>query len=274
MCLIIPLLHVRAVFMNSDMLAGVLKHVIYDVIRGRLVIAFGLFMLVTTCGMIYLSDDSAKAVISMLNILLIVIPLISIVTAAIHYYNSLEFMELLMTQPVRRRVVFFAEYLGITSGLVIALTAGMGIPLLVWYSGMNGMLLLLTGVLLTVAFTAMAFLCVTHAMEKTRGIGLVLIAWFFTTILYDALLLLVLYRFSDYPLEKFMLVFTSLNPVDLARVMVMLQTDTAALMGYTGAVYNKYLGSQTGIITGLVLLSAWAAIPVLISSRRFTRRDF
>ena len=74
-------------------------------------------------------------------------------------------------------------------------------------------------------------------------------------------------------MEKFTLFLSSLNPIDLGRIFIMLKMDVSALMGYTGALYKDFFGSGTGILftTGIMLL--WAAVPLLLALRSFQRKD-
>ena len=65
----------------------------------------------------------------------------------------------------------------------------------------------------------------------------------------------------------------SLNPLDLARIVVLLQFDTAALMGYTGAVYQDFFGSQLGMLIASAVLLLWVAVPLVVAVRRFKRMD-
>ena len=59
----------------------------------------------------------------------------------------------------------------------------------------------------------------------------------------------------------------------MAHIVVLLQFDTAALMGYMGAVYQQFFGSGLGIFTAARLLLLWAATPLWIAVRRFERLD-
>ena len=94
------------------------------------------------------------------------------------------------------------------------------------------------------------------------------------TIGYDGLMLMVATTFADYPLEKPMLALTLANPVDLARTMIVLQSDAAALMGYTGALMHRYLGSMLGSLAAIAGLLLWILSPVWAGRRAFERRDF
>ena len=65
-----------------------------------------------------------------------------------------------------------------------------------------------------------------------------------------------------------------LNPIDLARILVLLQSDAAALMGYTGAVFERFFGSAYGLaLTGGALV-AWTGLPFGLGLRRFQSKDF
>jgi Cu-processing system permease protein len=93
-------------------------------------------------------------------------------------------------------------------------------------------------------------------------------------VLYDGLVLVVVAGFSDWPLETPMLVLSLLNPVDLARVLLLLTFDVAALMGYTGAVFERFFGGALGAASALAALVLWTALPFLAGLRGFMRKDF
>ena len=97
--------------------------------------------------------------------------------------------------------------------------------------------------------------------------------WFYFSLIYDGLVMVILFTFSDYPVEKLTLLLSSLNPIDLARIFIMLRMDISALMGYTGAVYKEFFGSGLGTVytTGIMLL--WAILPVWVSIRVFRKKD-
>ena len=97
--------------------------------------------------------------------------------------------------------------------------------------------------------------------------------WFYFAIVFDGLVILFLFSFSDYPLEKAMIFLTALNPIDLGRVMILLQLDISALMGYTGALYQKFFGSGYGMAFSLALQILWIIVPLLLALRVFRKKD-
>jgi Cu-processing system permease protein len=211
--------------------------------------------------------------LSLLNIVLIVVPLVSMVFSTIHWYNSYEFIELMLTQPISRKKVLLSEFAGIGSSLVTAYLVGVGIPVLFYNFDSTGLALLLVGSLLTLVFTAIAFFASIKSKDKARGIGAALLLWFYFALIFDGLLLLVLFTFSDYPLEKILIALSSFNPIDLGRIYLMLQLDVSALMGYTGAVYKDFFGSQAGLFYTLGIMLVWIAAPLLLAIRSFNKKD-
>lgn len=249
------------------------KYVLYDILRNKVVLAYTAFLLLVSFSLFQMEENSSKAVLSLLNIVLIVVPLVSMVFSTIHWYNSYEFIELMLTQPISRRKVLLSEFAGIGSSLVTAFLVGVGIPVLLYNFDSTGMALLLIGSLLTLVFTAIAFFASIQSRDKARGIGAALLLWFYFALIFDGLLLLVLFTFSDYPLEKVILALSSFNPIDLGRIYLMLQMDVSALMGYTGAVYKDFFGSQAGLFYTLGILLIWIAAPLLLSLRSFNKKD-
>ena len=90
----------------------------------------------------------------------------------------------------------------------------------------------------------------------------------------DGIFLLLLMYFQDYPLEKLTLALTILNPVDLSRVLVLLNLEISALMGYSGAVFNSFFGSIPGIITAFLSLLMWILLPLFVFLKIASRKNF
>jgi len=249
------------------------KYVLYDILRSKVVLAYTIFLLVVSMSLFQMEVNSSKAVLSLLNIVLIVVPLVSMVFSTIHWYNSYEFIELMLTQPVSRKKVLLSEYSGIASSLVTAFVIGVGLPVVIYNFNATGVALILVGSLLTLVFTSIAFLASVKSKDKARGVGAALLLWFYFALIFDGLLLLVLFSFSDYPLEKIILGLSSFNPIDLGRIYLMLQMDISALMGYTGAVYKDFFGSNAGLFYTLGIMMVWIIVPLMFAIRSFNKKD-
>ena len=249
------------------------RYVINDIIRSKVIIAYTLFLLITSVSLFQMEENSGKAILSLLNIVLIVVPLVSMVFATIHYYNSYEFIELVLSQPVSRTKILLSEYLGTAFSMSAAFLVGVGVPVLAFNPDDIGISMLVTGCLLTFAFTSLAFLASVNSRDKARGIGTSLLLWFYFALIYDGLVLLVLFSFSDYPLENLTLLLSSLNPIDLGRIAIMLKMDVSALMGYTGAIYKDFFGSYSGVLYSSGIMLLWILLPLYLAVRTFNKKD-
>lgn len=249
------------------------RYVLYDILRSRIILSYTLFLLLVSLSMFQMEENNSKALLSLLNIVLIVLPLVSLVFTTIHYYNSYEFIELMSCQPMSRTRILLSEYTGVSISLLGAFLIGVGIPVLIYSPDATGFALVFTGLALSMVFTSLAFLASVIARDKARGIGFVLLLWFYFALIYDGLVLLILFSFSDYPLEKLTLVLSALNPIDLGRIFIMLKMDISALMGYTGALYKDFFGNGTGILFTAGIMLVWILLPLWIAVRIFKRKD-
>lgn len=251
----------------------VIKYVVFDVIRNKFVIGYALLLFLLCFSFFGFEQDSAKGLLSILNINMIVVPLVSVIFSTIHFYNSYEFLELLSAQPISRKTIFFSQYFGVCITLSLAFLLGVGVPTLIFDGSAGGVTLVYTGLLLTVVFVSLAFLASVLTKDKAKGIGLALAMWFYFSLIYDGLVLSIFLMFSDYPMEKATLGFTALNPTDLARILVLMKLDISALMGITGAVFQDFFSSGLGIAFALSMLFLWIFFPIKIASSVFNKKD-
>jgi Cu-processing system permease protein len=257
----------------------ILRYQLRDAVRSRALILYGVFFLVATELLVRFSGDRAQALLSLANLTLLVVPLVSLVLGTTFVYNAREFTELLLSQPVNRPQLFAGLYLGVAAPLIGGFLLGVGIPVVVHGLDRQGgvwtvALLGVAATYLTAIFTAIAFAIALRSDDRLGGIGLALGTWLFVAVVWDALVLFGANAFYAYPLERPLLVSMLLNPVDLARVVLMLNFDVAALMGYTGTVFRSFFGSALGLAVALAALTVWLLVPLSLGLRRFARKDF
>lgn len=250
-----------------------------DAVRSRWLTVYTLFFFAVAEGLIRFSGVDEKAILSLATVSLMVVPLVTLVLSTIYVYNAREFTELLLAQPVKRTSLFAGLYLGLTLPLAAGFVGGIAVPFLVRGGAEPGqraalVTLLVVGALLTFVFTAIAFLVALRADDRLRGLGISLGVWLLFGVVYDGIVLIAVALFGDYSIERPLLAVTMANPVDLARVLLMLKLDVAALMGYTGAVFQKFFGGAGGAALAGSALLAWLAVPVALSLRQFRRKDF
>ncbi|MCB0374387.1 MAG: ABC transporter permease [Sinomicrobium sp.] len=244
----------------------ILKYSFYDLMRSRWSYVYFLFYLALGFALLFLTNDVPKAVITLMNIIVVLTPLIGTVFGVMYYYNSREFTGLLLAQPLKRRTIFLGQYTGLSLSLSMSLAAGLGIPFLAY--GVLGSaavwdfaLLLVAGIFLTFSFVALAYNIALANENRIKGFGYAIVLWLFMAVVYDGLFLIALVIFREYPLDKFALAATLSNPVDLSRIMILLKLDISALMGYTGAGFKRFFGTDAGIIVSFSVLFLWVVLP-------------
>ncbi len=249
------------------------KYVLLDILRNRFILAYFFILILISFSLFMLEDSPDKALLGLMNVVLFIIPLVSLVFSTIYLYNASEFIELMLSQPIRRSILLTRMYLGLSLSLVVAVLFGIGLPVLLYNPSAQGIVLMLSGVLLSVVFSALALLASVVMRDKARGIGLALLLWVYFSFIFDGLVLLLLFQFADYPLETPMIVLSMLNPIDLARIFLLLQIDMSAMLGFTGAVFQQFFGGVPGMMVAATVLLLWMALPVWIAIRKFNNRD-
>ncbi|MEP7263492.1 MAG: ABC transporter permease [Bacteroidota bacterium] len=251
----------------------IFKYIFIDILRNKIILFYTIALLVISLSVFNISETTEKAIISLLNLELIILPLICGVFATIYYYNSSEFIELLVAQPLKRKVIFGSILGGLTGALSLGFLAGIGIPLLIYSFDISSLLFVASGLILTACFTAFSLLAAVYTKDKAKGIGVTILFWFYFTLIYDGLILFFLFQFSDYPLENYLIALSCLNPLDLVRILILLQVDIAAIMGYTGAVFKDFFGGSGGMIFSVFILILWVIIPSWLAVKKFNSKD-
>lgn len=259
--------------------ARICRYELRDVVRSRWLMAYALFFAVTTEILLRFVGDTSKGLLGLMNIVLLVIPLVTVVFSTMYYYHAREFIELLLAQPVTRRQLYVGLYCGVAMPLAATFVGAVGVPLAIHlsWSGSEGLAaatLLAVGASLTVVFVAIALLIAVLVADTVRGLGLAIASWLCAAVLYDGAVLFLAMTFADYPMERPLLGLMLLNPIDLGRVILLLQFDVAALMGYTGAVFKRFFGTAGGIGIAAAVLLLWVGVPALLGLRAFQRKDF
>lgn len=251
----------------------IFKYVIIDIVQNKIVLIYTLLLLTIALSVFNLENNPAKGLLSLLNIILIIVPLICIIFSTIYIYNSAEFIELLVSQPLKRSAIWASIFTGLSTSLCLAFFIGAGIPILLYNANSTGLIMIATGLFLTVVFVSIAMLAASITRDKAKGIGLSILLWLFFSLIFDALVLFLLFQFQDYPLERVMVFLSFLNPIDLSRIQILLQMDISALMGYTGAVFREFFGNGIGISLSFSGLLGWIIFPLWISLRKFKGKD-
>ncbi|NQW37270.1 MAG: ABC-2 transporter permease [Flavobacteriales bacterium] len=257
----------------------ILKYSFSDLIRSRWSYVYFLFYLALGFVLLFLNNSISKAVITLMNIIIVLTPLIATIFGVMYYYNSKEFTELLLAQPIKRKQIFMGQYLGVAISLSLSLVLGLGIPFVAYGAFQSTaifdfILLIVVGAFLNFIFVALSYSIALSNENKIKGFGYAILMWLFLAVIYDGVFLISLVVFNDYPLDKVALLATMFNPIDLSRILILLKLDISALLGYTGAVFKEFFGTNTGLITSLGLLSLWVLAPIWRINTKVKKKDF
>lgn len=251
----------------------IIKIILLDILKNKIVLAYALIMALLSWSSFALEDNSSKGLLTILNIILFTVPLVSILFSTIYIYNSAEFIELLLSQPIKRIKIWLSLFFGLSISMVLAFGVGTGIPLLINAPDSIGLMMVVVGSLISVIFVALAFLSSILTRDKAKGIGIAIMTWLYFALIFDGMVLFLLFQFQEYPIENAMVGITALSPIDLARIQILLHLDISAMMGYTGAIFKDFFGTFSGLVASFLLLCLWAIIPFYISLKKFKNKD-
>lgn len=258
--------------------AKIINYQFQDNIRSKWVMGFSIFFLIVSYWLISFTAEPSKILMSLLNIILLLLPLISIVFGTVYVYNNKNYITFMLSQPINRSTLFAGLYFGLVSPLILSFLLGVGLPVIFNLAIFNDSFLALSiifisGVFLILIFTAFAFLIATLNDDKLKGLGISIFLMLFLTIIYDGLILFLLQFFQDYPIEKLALGLVLLNPIDLGRILTVLLFDVSALMGYTGAIFEDFFGNSLGMSISFFMLIIWFVVPFILGLKKFNRKD-
>lgn len=250
------------------------RYEVTNVLRGRWLALYALVFAGFAAATLQFGAEPTKAVLSIQSLVLLVVPMVSILYACIYWYSSEAFTHLLLMQPIPRGRVFLARWAAVTTSLSACFVGGTGVALALWGALTPAACLLLgLGAALTGIFAGLGMGIAVVVEDRMKGIGLALVLWLYCALLHDALVFLVFSTFGDYPVELPGLLLMALNPIDLARVLLLLALDLAAMMGYTGQILQRALSGAGGAAFAAGVLALWAVLPVAGGLRLFRRKD-
>jgi Cu-processing system permease protein len=250
------------------------KYLSLSMLKSRFMMSYGLILFILCSGLFFLSNDMDKAIIGIHNVLLILVPLVVMIYSVSQIYQSNDFLRLLLTQPIKRKVIFYSQYISNTLVLLLVQTIPIALSLILFSDGTYLFPIILNLVFLTLIFSSISSLIAYKINEKVRGIGITIFLGIYFLAIYDGLILLIIQMMSEYPIEKYGIVLSLFNPIDLCRILFIFKMDISALMGLTGAIMEKFIGSGLGSLLIYTTLLIWAIAPLLFAAKMFNRKDY
>jgi Cu-processing system permease protein len=252
--------------------------VIFAFVFGALVVSISYFGMLAEgfSGMQNFTRTSA----SLLNLVLYIVPLVSLTMGTLSFTGDKGSTELLYSQPVSRREVvtgkLFGLFLAITAATVIGFMAA-GI-IVAAGNGPEGLLqyglFVFLSLSLSLVFLSLSVVVAIMNRRKSKAFGMALFLWFFFVLFYDLLAIGGTLFLKGQSANTFLFLSLFGNPVDMVRVATLISLDNVTIFGAAGAAMLRFLGGTEASIALLVLgLSMWVFLPLGITNRILKKQD-
>ena len=147
-----------------------------DLLRSKWIIIYAFFIMLVTEGLFRFGGDTSKILLSLMSMTILLVPLVSVVFGTMNFYNLREFIQLLLTQPVKRENVYLGIFISIVTALIISFILGISIPYAIDSSASESqwgvfLMLLVTGSALTIIFVGIVFLMAVIFSDKGKRAG-------------------------------------------------------------------------------------------------------
>lgn len=226
-------------------------------------------------------QDFARTAVSLVQLVLLLVPLTSLVIGVMALTPERGGAELLFSQPVARGTVLAGKLLGLFEALAAAQLIGFGAAGLAIHSqsgreGLDAFVALVAGSLaLTAIFLGVAALiAATNVGRRPRALALALVVWFAAVVVFDVAVLGTASWLRSGTASRLLVTSVLVNPVDAVRTATLLAIEGDAAFGPASLAFFRILGGSTRAHAWLALsVLVWATLPVLIAWRRLERAD-
>ncbi|HEX2339472.1 MAG TPA: ABC transporter permease subunit [Vicinamibacterales bacterium] len=227
-------------------------------------------------------QDFARTAASLVQLVLLLVPLTAIVMGVLTLASDRGAAELLFSQPVPRGVILIGRLLGLLAALASAQAVGFGLAGVVLYAragseGVGGFLLIgLASIVLTAIFLALAALVSARHVggRRVRALAIALVVWFVLVVLFDLAALGLASTLRSGTASRVLILTVLTNPIDAVRAGTLLGVEGTGAFGAGSLALLRFTHGPFG---AAVLLSAsmllWIVLPALLAVRRLARLD-
>jgi len=226
-------------------------------------------------------QDFARTAASLVELVLLLVPLTALVIGVLSLAPERGAAELLFSQPVSRRAILLGKGAGLFVALAAAQALGFGAAGLVIFSraggaGLPGFALLVLGsfVLTAVSLGVAALISAGTVGRRTRALALALVVWFGAVVLFDVAALGVASLLPSGPASRVLIVSVLVNPADAVRTAALLGIEGSGAFGAASLALLRFTKGPVG--AGLLLAASlllWMVAPALLAARRLGKAD-
>lgn len=226
-------------------------------------------------------QDFARTAVSLVQLVLLLVPLTSLVIGVMALTPERGGAELLFSQPIARGTVLAGKLLGLFEALAAAQLVGFGLAGLVIQSqsgreGLDAFLALVAGALvLTAAFLGIAaWLAASSVGRRPRALALALVVWFVAVVVFDVAVLGIASWLRSGTASRLLVGSVLVNPADAVRTATLLAIEGDAAFGAASLAFFRVLGGTARAYALLALsMTCWLVLPPVAAWRRLERAD-
>lgn len=220
-------------------------------------------------------------IVSLSSLTIFLIPLIALLIShdAIVGESERGTLMLLLSYPVSRPEIIFGKFIGHVGILAFATLIGYGVAAAAllatgtaietesWAAFLS---LIGSSVLLGAVFIAIGYVISTLVDERGTAAGIAIGVWLVLVLIYDMTLLGILVALQGQALPGGLLdLLLVLNPTDVYRLLNLSSGSAATLSGMGGVAANSALDTRILVLA----LALWTAVPLIVATMAFSRRE-
>jgi Cu-processing system permease protein len=227
-------------------------------------------------------QDFARTAASLVQLVLLLVPLTSLVFGVMALTPELGEAELLYSQPVTRGTILAGQVLGLFLALVAAQAIGFGASGLLLFArtgqdGLAGFLGVAAGsMVLTAVFLSVAAAIAVGdtSVRRARNLATALVVWFLAVVLFDVAALGVASLLPSGLASRVLMVAAIVNPVDAVRTGALLAVEGTTAFGAASLAFLRFTGGVAGAASWLgASLVAWILAMAAAAGWRLVHAD-
>jgi len=227
-------------------------------------------------------QDFARTAASLMQLVLLFVPLTSLVFGVMALTPDAGTAELLFSQPARRRTILWGQLLGLLAALLSSQAIGFGIAGITLFmrmgsTGVRGFLSVVAGsAMLTIIFLALAAALAAgdNSARRARSLARALVVWLAAAVVFDIAALGVASTLPSGLASRLLMVSAILNPVDAVRTGTLLAVEGTAAFGAASLAFLRFTGGAAGAASWLAAsVVGWTGLALYAAAWRLRRAD-
>ena len=225
-------------------------------------------------------DGFARTTMTLVPVAMILIPLAAIVLGISGQSLETGSESFLFGQPIGRVAILTGRWSGQLAALggAIAVGFGIGAAVVAAAAGVDGLGGFVAFVAASIALAAI-FLSIAAAIAASTGtraaaLGIGVFAWFFCALLYDGIALSIAGWLTGSTGGRLLFASVFGNPADLVRVVILMASGTANVLGAAGEAWVRFLGGESAaMVAAASAVALWIGGPLAVAAAALHARD-